>query len=261
VFFGENSWYVGDNGNDMLFNPSPSFAGVSGDLRTEVLAGGHHYVYVTNTPYDGCAAISQFLVYSSPFNYSEANGQVNGISILDSVYRQVAWCTVPIVRGGESRFINPANMPCEARVSLRVNRPFVKGSIPDEHPTYLIDMKRYAAATNNKEVATRSLADQVKVVPNPYYAFSQYESSQLQNLVKITNLPQRCKISIYTLGGQLVRTFDKNSSEAFQNWNLQNSVGVPISSGLYILHINGYELGEKTVKFFAVMPEIDLNSF
>jgi hypothetical protein len=261
VFFGENSWYVGDNGNDMLFNPSPSFAGVSGDLRTEVLAGGHHYVYVTNTPYDGCAAISQFLVYNSPFNYSEANGQVNGISILDSVYRQVAWCTVPIVRGGESRFINPANMPCEARVSLRVNRPFVKGSIPDEHPTYLIDMKRYAAATNNKEVATRSLADQVKVVPNPYYAFSQYESSQLQNLVKITNLPQRCKISIYTLGGQLVRTFDKNSSEAFQNWNLQNSVGVPISSGLYILHINGYELGEKTVKFFAVMPEIDLNSF
>ena len=199
----------------------------------------------------------------APFTgYQEVIGASGSVTnkILTNVYGKVAWATVPIASPGLA-FKDPANMPTDVRVSLRVKRRFEKGSTPDLNPAYRINMQNYAASVRLEDAAARALEDLVRVVPNPYYAFSKYENSQLQNIVKITNLPQRCKISIFTLGGHLVRTFDKQSAETFQNWDLRNEVGVPVSSGLYIIHVNGFELGEKTVKFFAVMPEIDLNSF
>jgi len=262
IFFGENSWYGSLNGNDMMFNPTSDFVSISSN-RLEILAGGHHYIYVSTTPYDGCATIAQDLVIPAPFTgYQEVIGAAGSVTnkVLTNVYGKVAWITVPIAAPGLS-FKNPANMPTDVRVSLRVKRRFEKGATPDLNPAYRINMQNYAAAVRSEQTAIRSLEELVRVVPNPYYAFSKYENSQLQNVVKITNLPQRCKISIFTLGGHLVRTYDKQSAETFQNWDLRNEVGVPVSSGLYIIHVNGFELGEKTVKFFAVMPEIDLNSF
>jgi hypothetical protein len=261
IFFGENSWYASENGNDMLFNPTGQQVTLSGN-RLEILAGGHHYIYVSNTPYDACAQIASNLVIPAPFTgYLATNGSINGNKVITNVYGNLSWTTIPVLSSPQYSFKNPANMPCEARVSLRVKRQFVKGATPDANPAYIINMQNYAAETGQEAVAEKSLKDLVRVVPNPYYAFSQYENSQLQSTVKITNLPQRCKISIYTLGGNLVRTFDKQSAETFQAWDMRNSVGVPISSGLYIIHVDGFELGHKTVKFFAVMPEIDLNSF
>jgi hypothetical protein len=38
-------------------------------------------------------------------------------------------------------------------------------------------------------VQVANALDSIKVVPNPYYGFSQYETSQFTNTVKITNLP------------------------------------------------------------------------
>jgi hypothetical protein len=261
VFFGENSWYGAQNGNDMLFNPSSDFVTVSSG-RLEILAGGHHYIYVSNSAYDACASIAQRLVIPAPFTgYLATNGSLNAVKVITPVYSQISWTTIPVLTSPQFRFNNPANMPSEARISLRVKRRYEKGATPDANPAYIINMQNYAAETKIQAEAERSLKDLVRVVPNPYYAFSQYENSQLQSIVKITNLPQRCKISIYTLGGNLVRTFDKQSGETFQNWDLRNSVGVPVSSGLYIIHVDGFELGHKTVKFFAIMPEIDLNSF
>lgn len=261
IFFGENSWYASENGNDMLFNPTGQQVTLSGN-RLEILAGGHHYIYVSNTPYDACAQIASNLVIPAPFTgYLATNGSINGNKVITNVYGNLSWTTIPVLSSPQYSFKNPANMPCEARVSLRVKRQFVKGATPDANPAYIINMQNYAAKTGQEGIAEKSLKDLVRVVPNPYYAFSRYENSQLQSTVKITNLPERCKISIYTLGGNLVRTFDKQSPESFQAWDMRNSVGVPISSGLYIIHVDGFELGHKTVKFFAIMPEIDLNSF
>lgn len=261
IFFGENSWYGQQNGNDMLFNPTADFA-TSSSNRTEILAGGHHYVYVSNTPYDACAQIAQNLIVPSPFTtYQEINGTVGTTRVLTNVYGSVCWATIPLASSPALSFKNPANMPTTARVSLRVKRKFEKGATPDLNPAYIINMQNYAAKTQLTNVAESALKDLVRVVPNPYYGFSKYENSQLQNIVKITNVPQRCKISIYSLGGNLIRTYNKESAETFQNWDMRNSVGVPIASGLYLIHIDGFELGQKTVKFFAVMPEVDLNSF
>ena len=49
-----------------------------------------------------------------------------------------------------------------------------------------------------QDTVPTSVLDVINVVPNPYYAFSQYETSKLDNRVKITNLPEVCTIRTTT---------------------------------------------------------------
>nr|MBP8074228.1 hypothetical protein [Bacteroidia bacterium] len=126
---------------------------------------------------------------------------------------------------------------------------------------FLFNTDAYAGATNVTAEATRSLLQDVRVVPNPYYAFSEYERAPTQTIVKITNLPRRCNIKIFNLSGTLVRSYAKNSDSPEQTWDLKNQAGVPIASGAYLIHVDGFELGETIVKLFTVMPQMDLNSY
>jgi hypothetical protein len=106
-------------------------------------------------------------------------------------------------------------------------------------------------------------------VPNPYYAYSNYETSQIDTRVKITNLPPKCTITIYSVDGTLIRQFKRdNDSETFLDWDLKNSANIPVSSGLYLIHISAQGLGEsgneaaqRVIKWFGVMRPIDLNTF
>jgi hypothetical protein len=83
----------------------------------------------------------------------------------------------------------------------------------------------------------------------------------LDNRVKITNLPERCIVSIYTVNGTLVRRFSKDSPQTYLEWDLNNQFNIPISSGLYVIHINAPGVGEKFVKWFGAMRPIDLDTF
>ena len=58
-----------------------------------------------------------------------------------------------------------------------------------------------------------------------------------------------------------MRQFNKDSDEPDQDWDLKNHSGVPVASGVYIVHIDAFDLGEKILKMFAVMRQIDLDSF
>jgi hypothetical protein len=42
---------------------------------------------------------------------------------------------------------------------------------------------------------------------------------------------------------------------------LKNNFGIPISSGLYILHINADGVGEKIIKWYGALRPIDLDTF
>ncbi|MBI4930647.1 MAG: hypothetical protein HY841_07785 [Bacteroidetes bacterium] len=122
--------------------------------------------------------------------------------------------------------------------------------------------------------------DYIKVVPNPYYAYSLYEKNSLDNRVKITNLPAKCTVSIYNLSGTLIRTFKKAAEvtnhepygydsngnpepthDGSLDWDLKNTAGIPIASGVYIIHVEVPDVGEKIVKWFGIMRPIDLDSF
>ena len=65
-----------------------------------------------------------------------------------------------------------------------------------------------AASEGNTDIASSAL-DLINVVPNPYYAYSGYENSPVDNRIKITNLPPNCTVSIYMMDGTLIRRFDR----------------------------------------------------
>src|SRR5690606_10517036 len=129
------------------------------------------------------------------------------------------------LQSGESLLSN------EARIKLRVTTPYTKfqtahSSIAEptgnaQRPMYMFSMDQFAAEIGISAAAKDAL-DMIKAVPNPYYAFSEYESDKFDNRVKITNLPENCTISIYNAGGTLMRRYVKGSSLTSLDWDLKN---------------------------------------
>jgi hypothetical protein len=125
---------------------------------------------------------------------------------------------------------------------------------------YRFSTSDIVAEKGDHKTAVNAL-DMINVVPNPYYAYSTYETSQLDNRIKITNLPRRATISIYTISGTLVRQIKKNDKLTSVDWNLKNTFGIPVASGLYVIHVDAKGVGERVLKWFGVMRPIDLDTF
>jgi hypothetical protein len=117
------------------------------------------------------------------------------------------------------------------------------------------------ASINVSDVASSAL-DLIRITPNPYYAYSDYENDKNDFQVRITNLPGKCKVRIYTLNGVLVREFTKDDdSVTFLEWDLKNHARIPVASGMYIIHIEVPGVGETVLKWFGAMRPVDLDSF
>ena len=110
--------------------------------------------------------------------------------------------------------------------------------------------------------------DLISVTPNPYYAYSNYERNALDNRVRFGNLPEYCTISIYNIGGTLIRQFPVDNSQDSDHggkgntldWDLKNFAGVPIAGGTYLIHFKTPH-GEKVIKWFGVIRTVDLTTF
>ena len=128
-------------------------------------------------------------------------------------------------------------------------------------PMYSFNLDDLAASIQNDSVASSAL-DDINVVPNPYYAYSEYETSKLDNRIKITNLPQTCTITIYTVNGNIIRQFQKDDPTITSvDWDLKNTASIPVSSGIYVIHVSADGIGEKVIKWMGVMRPVDLDSF
>ena len=128
------------------------------------------------------------------------------------------------------------------------------------NPVYEFNTKDLVSVTENNDQAISAL-DLINVVPNPYYGYSEYETSQLDNRIKITNLPKEAKIRIYTVSGTLIKTIKKSDDLTSADWDLKNDHGIPVASGLYIIHVDADGIGEKILKWFGVLRPIDLDTF
>ena len=137
------------------------------------------------------------------------------------------------------------------------------------NPTYGFNTDNIVATTGNLNVAKDAM-ELINAVPNPYYGTSSYETNQLDNRVKITNLPQQATISIFTVSGSLVRKIKKDDSVTSVDWDLKNDYGIPIASGLYIIHIRGvfwnanlkeFVEKDKVIKWFGALRPIDMDTF
>ena len=110
----------------------------------------------------------------------------------------------------------------------------------------------------NREYMLKEALAMINVVPNPYYAFSEYERTRLDTKVKIVNLPEVCTVRIYTANGKLVRSFKKDSPQTYIDWDLTNHKAIPVAGGIYLIHVDVPNVGERVLKFFGGMCQADL---
>ncbi len=252
MMFGENSWLIAENGRDMIFNPTSNYLTSLGD----VLFGGMHFVYVfrhSDKP-NGCPAYDE-----GQWVYNKLKSG-NSLDLIN-VYSDIMWTSIPMAVRGEEWLSN------DVTIQLRVGVPYTKYMRPGATtgpnnglPSYGFTTKDIATTTNDVETAKTAL-DIVNIVPNPYYAYSDYETSQLDNRVKIVNLPEKCTIKIFSMDGTLIRTLTKDNSMTSVDWDLKNHASIPVASGTYLIHINAPGIGERVIKFFAAMRPVDLNAF
>ena len=265
--FGENSWLISENGADMLWNPTSTvFQVPANSINGGLVMGGLHNIYVFAPSLREGLNLRDITYKGDAIDDFPLKDKIDRWIVPDQVAfnRSLMWTAIPRTERGYD-FVDPYSpaMPSDVTIKLRMDRPFERYETDPAYsgfPRYEFSTKSIAARANDVNVAENAL-DLIRVVPNPYYASSYYEDSQLDNIVKITNLPERCTISIYGLNGTRVRQIRKDNTLTFVEWDLRNNYNVPISSGVYILHIDAGELGEKVVKWFGTMRPVDLNSF
>ncbi len=271
--FGEDSWMVGDNGRDMLWNPSSNYTGSLG----QPVFGGQHWIYVfKNLRAEINRHPDETLGYCGRYDegaYIRAKLAQGTTEPMQQVFAACTWVFSAMLNNGFS-FKTPQEglVPSQVRVSLRVAKPYARyapsgqlvtdsnNSQNDWRNLYRFSTGIGAARLNVAEVKENAL-DQIRVVPNPYYAFSGYETSKLDNRVKIVNLPEVCTVTIYDLNGTLIRQFKKGDPTSSLDWDLKNHKNIPIASGAYIIHVDVPEVGEKVLKWFGVMRPVDLDNF
>lgn len=283
IIVGEDSYLGENNGRDMKWNPTDdaSFKG-NGYPRF----GGRHFIYVMGS-HSGISPTLQpkgptyggvfpdasnggnsnvaGKTYEDIFTEIETASAARVTQLMTAIYQNCDWVIPAYATIGNTLQENEDGIavpPTEVKIRLRVAKPY--GRTPEIADNNGLPKFRFNTDDIYNDITaengTKSL-DLVNIVPNPYYAFSAYENSPIDNRVKFTNLPPSCEISIYTLDGALVRRIRKDDETTEVDWTLKNNAGVPIASGLYIIHVDAGELGEKVLKWMGVMRELDLDSF
>ena len=95
--------------------------------------------------------------------------------------------------------------------------------------------------------------DTIKVVPNPYIVRSRFNETSISRKLRFTNLPQECRISIFTVTGELIRVLEHFSQfDGNEWWDLRTANNQEVAPGLYIYHVESTN-GEEKVGKFAVI--------
>jgi len=298
IFFGEDSRWGAFNGRDMLWNPSDKMAtdlyNQTGGAAGELVFGAKHNFYVWGHSYaDTTESFTSNNIKFASCGYDEGQRLFAYLSFyndplysnskaLDAAWNNIIYTGRPMLN---SQFVNYDKevdpygfISTDITIKIRMANPYrglgfyLTGSkknnssflkpdslaLNNNAPMFEFTTVGMGATTNNEDIAKDAL-DNINVVPNPYYAYDSYELKQTQKLIKFTNLPEECTISVYNLGGNLVRKFDKSSPLTYLDWDLKNEYGIEIAGGVYIIHIMVPGVGEKVLKWFGTLRPIDLD--
>lgn len=294
ITFGESSDYGDNNGTDLQWNPTSrlydQLTDIPGTEERVPIWGGKHFIYVYDWNY--YEAIDMFDSISDIYDNNPFADAIP--AAVAEMYNRIMYTGIPVVQPGvtlERDNTGRVVIPSEVRISISIDRPFEAFETSESTgagnngtlPRYSFSTDGLAPEEMLNELAVEAL-DNIRVVPNPYYAFSAYEASQIDNVVKITNLPDRAIVSIYSMDGKLVRRYDRavgnsGSVESTRqeitsgqvvgsinldnslNWDLTNQERIPVGSGTYIIHIDAPGVGEQVVKAAVFMRPTDVSNF
>lgn len=272
IMFGEDSWLTSDNGGDMLWNPTST---IVNPFDQSAVFGGKHFVYVFGTRYNGCQSFVNALNSGSAF-------------IKTGAFSSIQWVGLPTANPAVPLLsVKDSLIPTEARLRFRVTRPYAFYNPNDTTSAYLANpysplatvqdtnklpnkgkpqysfSTRTLAPTPASDVSNKkSILDRINIVPNPYYGYSGYETSRLDTKVRIINLPAKAEIYIYQLDGSLVRVLTKSDvSTSYIDWDIRNSIGLAIASGMYIIDVKAEGIGEKVLRWFGAVRPIDITTY
>jgi hypothetical protein len=138
--------------------------------------------------------------------------------------------------------------------------PWQNGDIWRWSPVFPFDARDVftfstTAVTYTADAAREDITD-IQVFPNPYLGSNEQELNKYQRFVTFNHLPPRANFRIYTVSGTLVRSFSKeDDGTQLATWDLQNDNGLPVASGMYIIHIDMPDLGTEKVLKLGVVSE------
>ncbi len=263
IVFGEDSYLDHDNGRDMIWNPTSR---IFNPYDNSILFGGKHVIYILNTTYDQDHVFDSIVRKASPTNNT----------ILKSAYNAGAWVGLPTINPSLKLLsLKDGLIPTETTLRFRVNRPFAPYAATTDtssltnithgkpyQPYYTFSTKDLAPSAISDATDRNALLDRIKSVPNPYYGYSGYETSRYDTKVKIINLPANVTVTIYALDGTLIRTLTKSDpNTSYLDWDVRNAAGLPIASGMYLMHVKAEGIGETVLKWFGAMRPIDATSY
>ena len=108
------------------------------------------------------------------------------------------------------------------------------------------------------EFSDEFLAEDISKItafPNPYYGVNEAETSRYSKFVTFSHLPPKTKIRIFDLSGTLVRVLEKDDTDQFLRWDLQNNNGLPVASGIFVAHIDMPDVGKSKIVKLAIIAE------
>jgi hypothetical protein len=131
------------------------------------------------------------------------------------------------------------------------------------HINYVTDVFEITApsAPAYSVETAKSDLELVNAVPNPYFGASPLEKEITEAFITFTRLPKECTIRIFTVAGDLIRTLKKNDDSPNLRWDLRNEAGVPVASGIYIVHVEAPGIGSKVLKVVVFQREERLRYF
>ena len=101
-------------------------------------------------------------------------------------------------------------------------------------------------------------------MPNPYIESSPYNETEYYRKVRFIHLPEKCKITIFTISGEKVVTLnhpESNSSISIEDegnkfWNLRSYNNQEVAPGLYLYVVENLtdgHFGEEFIGKFAIV--------
>ncbi len=246
------NFFVGGRSTECewFYDPAvPGAFGVFGGSTMRV------YAYYATTTYAAWEAVVKPLVDADPNGCPNAYDLTGGANEAEIAFGRGR----PIQR--MVFFGDPAQDPPHPNfgtvVRFYTTKPLLAGD------TYEISTDGLAAEINNATARDEAL-DKMTIVPNPYLGSSDYEVARVVDVARLTNLPERATIRVFTLSGTLIRVLEKNSDARHLDWDMNTEEGLPIASGMYLIHIeakdgSGATYGERVLKFAAVKKRVQLN--
>jgi hypothetical protein len=135
-------------------------------------------------------------------------------------------------------------------LTIFLNKPFLS------YDSYTFVIK---GSTISAEKGKADLG-RIRVVPNPYVAAETWEprntytSGRGPREIHFINLPSKCTIRIFNMGGALIRKIEHESS--FENgtaiWDVLSDEKFEIAYGVYVYHVEAPGIGEKTGTFAII---------